>query len=51
MLALIGEQFEAEGAILGIMISLRPNGDTISVWNRDGRDEAQIASIRKDLET
>ena len=32
------------------MISLRPNGDTISVWNRNGTDTAQVSSIKEDLE-
>ena len=33
------------------MISLRPNGDTISLWFKNGKDQKQIQSIKEDLET
>ena len=48
-LAMIGEQFKAENEINGIMLSLRPNQDTLSIWNRNGKDKAKVDSIKEDL--
>jgi translation initiation factor 4E len=38
ILGMIGEQFDYENEINGIVISIRQNGDTISIWNRNGGD-------------
>ena len=38
VLAFIGEQFEVENEITGLMLTMRPNGDTLSLWNRNARD-------------
>ena len=38
-LTMIGEQFSVENEILGVMLSLRPNNDTISVWTKSGKDQ------------
>lgn len=51
ILALIGEQFTNDNEILGLVISLRPHQDTISVWHKHGRDQAKIDQIKKDIET
>lgn len=48
-LALIGEQFEKENEIHGIVIIAKPQGDTIAVWNKNSRDQATIDSIKADL--
>ena len=50
LLAMIGEQFTCENEILGLVISLRPNQDTISLWHRSGRDQKKIDSIKADIE-
>lgn len=50
LLALIGEQFEAENEVLGLVISIKPNFDAISIWNKSGKDQAKIDTIKKDLE-
>ena len=49
ILAMIGEQFELENEINGIVISIKQNGDTIFIWNRNGRDPAIVEKIRVDL--
>ena len=49
MLAMIGEQFEYENEIHGIVIVTKPNFDTISVWNKNSRDTAIVDSIKQDL--
>ena len=49
ILAMIGEQFECEHEINGVVISIRGNGDTISIWNKNGRDTATVDKIRADL--
>ena len=48
-LAMIGEQFEAEDDIHGLVITVRPNGDTISLWNKNSRDSKVVESIRRDM--
>ena len=50
-LAMIGEQFEAENEIHGIVITIRPNGDTISIWNKNSRDQGTVDRIKQDLIT
>jgi hypothetical protein len=32
------------------MISLRPNQDTISIWNRSAKDAKKVEAIKIDLE-
>ena len=46
---MIGEQFEPENEIHGIVISVRPNGDTISIWHKNSRNPAHVESIRQNL--
>lgn len=48
-LAMIGEQFELENEIHGIVIVLKPNGDTIAVWNKNSRDQTVVDQIKADL--
>lgn len=50
VLSLIGEQFEVADEINGVVISLRPNYDTISVWNRSAKDSKKVESIKNDIE-
>lgn len=38
ILALIGEQFECENEITGIVLSIKPAADIIAIWNRNWRD-------------
>lgn len=49
-LAMIGEQFRAENEVLGLVISLKPYQDIISIWNRNGRDTEKVQSLREDIE-
>lgn len=49
ILAMIGEQFEAENEINGIVITIRQNGDTIAIWIRNGKDQVVVDRIRHDL--
>ena len=50
LLSMIGEQFRTENEILGLVVSLRPQQDTISVWHRNGKDQQKIESLREDIE-
>ena len=50
VLAMVGEQFSEENEINGLVIALRPTQDTISIWNKHGRDEGKINAIKQDLE-
>ena len=38
-MGVIGEQFTYPDEINGIVISIRSNQDTISIWNKSGRDD------------
>jgi translation initiation factor 4E len=49
LLALIGEQFTHDNEILGIVIALKPNQDTISIWHRNGTDQTKIQQIKEDI--
>ena len=49
ILAMIGEQFDPENEIHGIVISVRPNGDTISLWHKNSRDPAIVEKLRVDM--
>jgi translation initiation factor 4E len=50
ILALIGDQFEDQGEVLGLVANLRKEFDTIQIWNRSGTDQTKIAQLKKDLE-
>ena len=49
LLGVIGEQFTYPDEITGIVISIRNNQDTISVWNRSGSDLEVIKQIKADI--
>jgi len=49
LMAMLGEQFRAENEINGLVISLKPNQDTISIWNKNGKDEKKVQMIKEDL--
>jgi hypothetical protein len=49
-LAMIGEQFREENEVLGLVISLKPYQDIISIWNRNGTNKEKVQSLREDIE-
>ena len=49
VLGVIGEQFTYPNEINGIVISIRNNQDTISIWNKSGRDHKIIDTIKRDI--
>ena len=49
VLGVIGEQFTYPNEINGIVISIRNNQDTMSIWNRSGRDQEIIQQIKQDI--
>ena len=49
LMAMLGEQFRAENEINGLVISLKPNQDTISIWHKNGKEEEEEQMIREDL--
>ena len=38
LLAFIGEQFSLDNEINGVAITIKPNFDSVQIWNRTGRD-------------
>jgi hypothetical protein len=49
ILAFIGEQFTDENEICGIIVSVRNNGDQISIWNKHGKDKVIVERIKAEL--
>ena len=49
ILGFIGEAFTYPDEITGIVISIKKKKDTISIWNRSGRDPEVRNTIRQDL--
>lgn len=49
---MIGEQFEEipSGEVLGVVMSLKFNNDTISVWHRNATDPSMAAKIKEAIE-
>ena len=50
LLALVGNQFTDEDEVLGLLVTLRHNFDTIQVWNKSGKDKERIDTVKKDIE-
>ena len=49
ILAMIGEQFADENEINGIVLSIRAQGDQISIWNRNGNNKEVVERIKQEL--
>jgi translation initiation factor 4E len=49
LLGVVGEQFTYPEEINGIVISIRNNQDTMSIWNKSGRDQEIINAIKSDI--
>ena len=51
LLAMVGEQFEGvpSGEVLGLVMSLKYNNDTISVWHRTATDSKVIDQLRSSI--
>ncbi len=48
-MAVIGEQFKDANEINGVVVSIKPNGDQIQIWTRNGKDQVKIDRIKQDL--
>ena len=48
---MVGEQFEGvpSGEVLGLVMSLKYNNDTISVWHRTATDSKVIDQLRSSI--
>ena len=49
VMGVVGEQFTYPDEINGIVISIKGNQDIISVWNKTGRDDNVVQSIKDDI--
>ena len=49
IIGVIGDQFQSQNEINGIVISIRNNQDTMSIWNKNGRDTETVNSIKQDI--
>ncbi len=49
ILAIIGEQFTLENEINGIVLSIRGQGEKISIWNRNGNNKEIVEKIKQDI--
>ena len=51
VLALVGDQFDAaQGEVLGLVLSIKYNNDTISVWHRTASDAATVSALKASIE-
>ena len=51
ILAMVGEQFNvASGEVLGLVLSTKYSGDTISVWHKTATDAAIVANLKASIE-
>ena len=48
---MVGEQFEGvpSGEVLGLVMSLKYNNDTISVWHRTATDSKVVDQLRSSI--
>ena len=46
---MMGEQFEAEDFVVGMVLKLRPQFDKIDIWMRDASQIEAIAAIKSDV--
>lgn len=52
ILALIGDQFDvAQGEVLGLVLSVKYNNDTISIWHRTASDPAVVSALKASIES
>lgn len=49
VLALIGEQFEYSEGLCGMVLSVRPRGNAINIWNKSGDNEKEIEFTTEQL--
>lgn len=51
VLAMIGEQFDVpSGEVLGLVLSTKYSGDTISLWHRNALDSDIVARLKASIE-
>lgn len=50
LLAMVGEQFTSEGEVNGVAVSVKPNNDIVSIWNKSGKDSDKIKILKEDIE-
>ena len=49
---MVGEQFDVpSGEVLGVVLSTKFSGDTISLWHRNAGDAQIVATLKSNLES
>ena len=48
-MAMMGEQFEANDLIGGMVLNLKPQFDKIAIWITNSEDTEGVAKIKKDI--
>ena len=48
-LALIGDLFTEENEVHGIVIQVKPNFDSLQIWNKSGKKQASIDTLKDDI--
>lgn len=52
MLALIGDQFDVpQGEVLGLVLSVKYNNDTLSIWHRTASDPEIVTALKASIES
>jgi translation initiation factor 4E len=51
VLAVVGEQFEYGDSLCGVVLSVRPRGDSIQIWNSTADDTVAIEKTTTQLKS
>lgn len=46
---MIGEQFEVENEITGVILNIKPQFDAFQIWHKNGKDVNVREKIKSDL--
>ena len=46
---MIGEQFQSEDLIAGLVLNLKPAFDKVAIWLKDSTNEAEVAKVKDDI--
>lgn len=49
-LALIGDMFNDENEVLGILLNLKPSYDQVQIWHASGKEQGKVDALKNDLE-
>ena len=49
LFSLVGENFEDEDQVLGLVLQIKPKFNAIGIWIRDAKDPQKVQTLKQDL--